>query len=132
MTDEEFSLCWDVKCVRPGHQAKGEHAEMKILYFAVSFLLTVTALFYIWLRIEQVRYGYMISQRYEYLLELRRTNEKLRLEWNLLTSPTNLQEAAEKEFSMRPPKPQEIIFLPAPPSLIQNSGNSETLDPSCL
>jgi hypothetical protein len=110
---------------------RGDDIEVKIVYFIVAFILAVTALFYVWLRIEQMRYGYIISQRYEYLLELRRTNEKLKLEWNLLTSPTNLQEIAEKEFSMRPPKQQEIIFLPAPPELIQDTEKDEGLESSC-
>ncbi|MEJ5301410.1 MAG: cell division protein FtsL [Thermodesulforhabdaceae bacterium] len=94
---------------------------LKILYFAVSVLIAIMALFYTWLRIEQVRYGYIISQRYEYLLELKRTNEKLKLEWNFLTSPPHLQEIAQKEFSMRPPKSNETIFIQVPSSLMQNT-----------
>ncbi|MCX7822811.1 MAG: cell division protein FtsL [Syntrophobacterales bacterium] len=109
---------------------------VRILYFIVALIIVIMAFFYMWLRTEQVRYGYLISQRYEHLLELRRTNEKLKLEWSLLTSPTNLQEIAQKEFSMRPPKLQEIIFVPIPSDLFRNSESTETesyynLEPTC-
>lgn len=98
----------------------------KAFYLITSLIVTAMALFYIWLRIEQVRYGYIISRQYEYLLELKRTNEKLKLEWSFLTSPINLQEIAQREFSMRPPKPQEIIFLSVSPSIFQNIYSSKT------
>lgn len=92
---------------------------MKLFYFIISLLVAIMAIFYVWLRIEQVRYGYILSQKYEHLMELKRTNEKLKLEWSLITNSVNLQEIAQREFSMRPPKNQEIIYLPVPPSLLE-------------
>jgi len=100
---------------------------MKTVYLLVSGIIAIMALFYTWLRIEQIRYGYLISQRYEYLIELRRTNEKLNLELNYLTSPTHLQEIAQKEFSMRPPNPREIILIQIPSSILKETQQTETL-----
>ena len=98
---------------------------LKMVYLLVSAIIAIMALFYTWLRIEQIRYGYLISQRYEYLIELRRTNEKLNLELNYLTSPAHLQEIAQKEFSMRPPKSQEIILIQLPSSILKETQQIE-------
>jgi len=98
---------------------------LKTVYLLVSGIIAIMALFYTWLRIEQIRYGYLISQRYEYLIELRRTNEKLNLELNYLTSPAHLQEIAQKEFSMRPPKSQEIILIQLPSSILKETQQIE-------
>jgi len=98
---------------------------LKTVYLLVSGIIAIMALFYTWLRIEQIRYGYLISQRYEYLIELRRTNEKLNLELNYLTSPAHLQEIAQKEFSMRPPKSQEIILIQLPSSILKETQQTE-------
>jgi cell division protein FtsL len=98
---------------------------LKMVYLLVSAIIAIMALFYTWLRIEQIRYGYLISQRYEHLIELRRTNEKLNLELNYLTSPAHLQEIAQKEFSMRPPKSQEIILIQLPSSILKEIQQTE-------
>ncbi len=97
--------------------------DKRWLYLLFVFLVTGIAIFYVWLRVEQIRYGYMISDLYEQYLEQLTTNRKLKLEWHYLTSPVKLEEIARNEFSMRPPKPEEIIYVEIPRRLIADGRN---------
>ncbi len=91
----------------------------KAPYGITICVLIIMALFFVWLRVEQVRYGYMIFKAYEQYLDLQRTHKKLILQWNYLTIPSRLEEIAERELGMRPPQPDEIVFLGIPEKLLE-------------
>lgn len=84
-------------------------------WLVLSGLLGATLIFfgvfYVWLQLQQVQYGYRIAhlqKEYEELLDVQR---KLHLEWSRLHEPARLEEIGRKSLGLAPPLQKQRLFV---------------------
>ena len=74
-------------------------------------LAVVLAVFYVWLRVQQVQEGYRLADlqgEHEQHLVVQR---KLKLEWTQMLDPLSLEESGRQEFKLAPPRQEQRILL---------------------
>jgi cell division protein FtsL len=77
----------------------------------LTFLVIVSALFYVWSRIKVIQVGYEISNSLKEGRMLEETNKKLRLEIATLKSYARLEKIAVEELRMSKPKSDQVIII---------------------
>ncbi len=85
--------------------------------FFFSFLLPALslvglALLHVWLRLQVVHFGYMLSTTSKLQSQLEQENRQLRVELASLTAPERLEEVARLRLDLRPPQKSQVIVLP--------------------
>lgn len=84
-------------------------------WLAVSALLVVvfvaSAIFYVWLYIQQVQNGYRLARYFEEHEQLITAQRKLRLEWSRFQDPFLLEEMGRKQFGLNPPRPDQKMAM---------------------
>ncbi len=70
------------------------------------------ALFHVWLRLQVVRLGYVLSTTSKLQGQLEQENRELRLEIATLTSPDRLGNSAQARLGLREPKRGQVVVLP--------------------
>jgi len=84
------------------------------LYVLLLFYLGILILFFlffVWIRLKTIQYGYLISQETEYHQKLLIYNKQLRIEIATLRSPARIEAIAIKELGMKMPNPDQIIIV---------------------
>ena len=89
--------------------SKGKEMEigLLVLFFSVIFL----GLFLVGFRIQSLEFRYQISKARQENKELRRIQDRLRLEAAVLRSPTRIVEIATKELGMARPSMEQLIVI---------------------
>ena len=82
-------------------------------FFAMMlFLFLFVGVSHVWVNSKRTQMGYSLSQIKKETGQIREYNRKLKLEIASLKSPECLENKAGKEFGLRYPLPQQIVFLP--------------------
>ncbi|HWP23908.1 MAG TPA: cell division protein FtsL [Candidatus Binatia bacterium] len=74
-------------------------------------LIGVT-LVHVWLRLQVVQMGYVLSTTSKLQSRLEQENRELKVEWASLLSPERLEALARKRLGMIPPERGQVIVLP--------------------
>ena len=89
-------------------RALNSYSAMIILCLCLVSL----ALFQVWLRLQAVRLGYVLSTTIKLEKKLKQENGELKLELATLTSPEHLEEMARLRLGLREPEKGQVVVLP--------------------
>jgi cell division protein FtsL len=77
----------------------------------LGVVFVVSAIFYVWLYIQQLQNGYRLAKICEEN-ELHSTvQRKLRLEWSRFSDPYRLEEIGRNQFGLGPPRPDQKLVV---------------------
>ncbi len=101
----------------PRRQARGGTGEREWVgnFLATIFLvacLVSLALAHVWLRLQVVQLGYVLSTTSKLHGRLEQENRELKLELATLTSPDRLEELARSRLGLREPELGLVVILP--------------------
>jgi cell division protein FtsL len=81
----------------------------------VAFLalaLIGVVLVHVWLRLQVVHMGYVLSSASKLQSRLEQENRELKIELATMTSPDRLESLARRRLGLKPPEKGQIIVLP--------------------
>ena len=82
-------------------------------FFAIMlFLFLLAGISHVWVNSTRTQIGYSLSHIKKEIEQTREYNRKLKLEIASLRAPGRLEKKAGKEFGLRYPLPQQIVFVP--------------------
>ena len=101
----------------PRRQEKGRAGERDWIgnFLATIFLvacLVSLALAHVWLRLQVIHLGYVLSTTSKLQGQLEQVNRELKLELATLTSPDRLEELARSRLGLREPEQGQVVILP--------------------
>jgi cell division protein FtsL len=105
---------------RPGAAVKlradrlgGKQRRRHNLYFTLLLLcLVAVTLIHVWLRLQVVHMGYVLSTTSKLQNRLEQEQRELQLELATLMSPDRLEAMARKRLGLAPPEKGQVIVLP--------------------
>ena len=92
-----------------GRRLRPRHVMM--IAFLVLGLVGV-ALLHVWLRLQVVHMGYVLSTTSKLQNQLEQENRELKVEIATLTSPDRLEAMSRRRLGLRPPEKGQVIVLP--------------------
>jgi cell division protein FtsL len=78
----------------------------------LGIALIVAVLVHVWLRLQVVRMGYVLSTTSKLQTRLEQENRELKVELATLTSPDRLEALARQRLGLAAPEKGQIIVLP--------------------
>ena len=82
-------------------------------FFAIMlFLFLFAGISHVWVNSTRTQIGYSLSHIKKEIEQAREYNRKLKLEIASLKAPGRLEKKAGKEFGLRYPLPQQMVFVP--------------------
>jgi cell division protein FtsL len=97
----------------PAHRASRRQRWPQVLIFAVAALgLVGVTLLHVWLRLQVVHMGYLLSTTSKLQNQLEQENRELKVELATLTSPDRLEAMARKRLGLVPPEKGQVVILP--------------------
>lgn len=82
-------------------------------FFAIMlFLFLLAGISHVWVNSTRTQIGYSLSNIKKEIQQNREYNRKLKLEIASLRAPGRLEVKAGKEFGLRYPLSQQIVFVP--------------------
>ncbi len=101
----------------PRRQARGREGERGWVgnFLATLFLmacLVSLALAHVWVRLQVVRLGYVLSTTSKLQGQLEQENRELKLELATLTSPDRLEALARSRLGLREPEKGQVVIFP--------------------
>ncbi len=78
----------------------------------LALCLVVLALLHVWLRLQVVHVGYVLSTTSKLQNQLEQENRELTLELATLTSPERLEEMARVRLGLMRPEKGQVVILP--------------------
>jgi cell division protein FtsL len=100
------------------HKARLDRADRRrrqrqVIVFVLSALgLIGVALLHVWLRLQVVHMGYVLSTTSKLQNQLEQENRELKVELATLTSPDRLEALSRRRLGLRPPEKGQVIVLP--------------------
>ena len=95
------------------HRASRRQRWAHVLIFAVAALCLVgVTLLHVWLRLQVVHMGYLLSTTSKLQNQLEQENRELKVELATLTSPDRLEAMARKRLGLAPPEKGQVVILP--------------------
>jgi cell division protein FtsL len=107
-----------VRGLRSQNRARVNRADRRrrqrhLIVFVLSTLgLIGVALLHVWLRLQVVHMGYVLSTTSKLQNRLEQENRELKVELATLTSPDRLEAMSRKRLGLRPPEKGQVIVLP--------------------
>lgn len=99
-----------------GDGAPGMDRASRRRYLLVIGILSLAfvgiVLLHVWLRLQVVQVGYVLSTTSKLQGRLEQENRELKVELATLTSPERLEALARKRLGMVPPEKGQVIILP--------------------
>ncbi len=96
--------------VKRGHSAAGRWQF--VLGVLLGLGLIGVVLVHVWLRLQVVRMGYVLSTTSKLQARLEQENRELKVELATLTSPDRLETLARKRLGLVTPEKGQVIVLP--------------------
>ena len=94
-------------------RASWRQRRQYVVVFAVSALCLVgVTLLHVWLRLQVVHMGYVLSTTSKLQNQLEQENRELKVELASLTSPDRLEAMARKRLGLAPPEKGQVVILP--------------------
>ena len=81
------------------------------LTLLLGIIFTLSSVFYVWLRIQQIHEGYRLAKLQDEYAQLTSVQRKMRLEWNRLQDPYFLEQLARERFGLNPPSTDQRLLL---------------------
>ena len=78
----------------------------------LGFCLVGLALMHVWLRLQVVQLGYVLSTASKLQSQLEQENRELKVELATLTSPDRLEAMARSRLGMMDPEKGQVVILP--------------------
>jgi cell division protein FtsL len=94
---------------RLGLKAPGQRWPVN---FILGLCLVGLALIHVWVRLQVLQMGYVLSTTSKLQSHLEQENRELKLELATLTSPERLQELARNRLGLREPEKNQVVVLP--------------------
>ncbi|HUU41812.1 MAG TPA: cell division protein FtsL [Desulfatiglandales bacterium] len=93
---------------------KGKANNMGIFPFllVLLFIFLLAGVSYVWVNFQRTQIGYELSELKNEIARIEEYNRKLTLEIAFLKSPELLEDKAVKDFGLRLPLPEQVVFLP--------------------
>ena len=98
----------------PRRQRFVAHPRRRVIFSSLLLGLCVSAmaLLHVWIRLQVVHLGYVLSTASKLHSYLEQENRELKLELATLTSPERLQQMAKNRLGMVEPEKDQVIVLP--------------------
>ena len=93
---------------RPGAAQSPHILSMTILIAGLIALVLI----HVWLRLQVVHLGYVLSTTSKLHSRLEQENRELKIEWATLTSPERLESLSRQRLGLRAPEKGQVIVLP--------------------
>jgi len=77
----------------------------------LGVVFVTSAIFYVWLYVQQIQNGYRLSKIYEESELLSTVQRKLTIEWSRFRDPQRLGEIGQNQFSLAPPRPDQKVVI---------------------
>lgn len=78
----------------------------------LALCLVALALLHVWLRLQVVHMGYILSTTSKLQSQLEQENRELKVELATLSSPRRLEEMARVRLGLREPEKGQVVILP--------------------
>ncbi|UCG65546.1 MAG: cell division protein FtsL [Deltaproteobacteria bacterium] len=87
---------------------------MRLFHFSVImlFLFLLAGIAHVWVNFKRTQMGYALIESKREILQIEEHNRKLKLEIAYLKSPEHLEGKAIKEFGLKHPTVEQVVFLP--------------------
>ena len=80
--------------------------------FFLALCLVGVALLHVWLRLQVVHMGYVLSSTSKLQGQMEQEHRELKVELATVTSPERLEAMARKRLGLMPPEKGQVIILP--------------------
>ena len=100
------------KAKQPNRPPKRKSQRHLIPICALGFCLFILGLVHVWLRLQVVHMGYVLSTTTKLQGRLEQENRELKVELASLTSPDRLEAMARRRLGLMPPEKGQVIVLP--------------------
>lgn len=97
---------------REGRARRKQRWRYNIEVALLALLLVGVALAHVWLRLQVVHMGYVLSASSKLQNQLEQEQRALKVELATLTSPDRLEAMARKRLGLVPPEKGQVIVLP--------------------
>jgi|KBSSwiStaDraftv2_1062776.scaffolds.fasta_scaffold119698_3 cell division protein FtsL len=97
---------------RPARGERGTRRRRFLLLASLTLGLIGAVLVHVWLRLQVVHMGYVLSTTSKLQGRLEQENRELKLELATMTSPDRLEALARKRLGLVPPEKGQVIVLP--------------------
>lgn len=101
-----------VKPKQPKRTPKRKGPQHLLAICALGFCLFILGLVHVWLRLQVVHMGYVLSTTTKLQGRLEQENRELKVELASLTSPDRLEEMARRRLGLMPPEKGQVLVLP--------------------
>jgi cell division protein FtsL len=101
-----------VKAKQPNRPPKRKGPQHLVAICALGFCLFILGLVHVWLRLQVVHMGYVLSTTTKLQGRLEQENRELKVELASLTSPDRLEAMARRRLGLMPPDKSQVIVLP--------------------
>jgi cell division protein FtsL len=96
---------------RPRRKARADRGGTLLLVFFAIGLIGLVWL-HVWLRLQVVRVGYVLSTTSKLQSRLEQENRELKIELASMTSPDRLESLARRRLGLKQPEKGQVIILP--------------------
>lgn len=96
----------------PGRNARTARRWRLVLTVFLALVLVGVVLVHVWLRLQVVQVGYVLSTSSKLQSRLEQENRELKIELATMTSPDRLESLARRRLGLRPPEKGQVIVLP--------------------
>ena len=101
-----------VKAKQPNRAPKRKGHQHLVALCALGCCLFILGLVHVWLRLQVVHMGYVLSTTTKLQGRLEQENRELQVELASLTSPDRLEAMARRRLGLMPPEKGQVIVLP--------------------
>jgi cell division protein FtsL len=101
-----------VKAKQPNRGPKRKGQKHLVPICALGFCLFILGLVHVWLRLQVVHMGYVLSTTTKLQGRLEQENRELKVEMASLTSPDRLEAMARRRLGLMPPEKGQVLVLP--------------------
>ncbi len=78
----------------------------------ILFLFMLAGIAHVWVSFQRTKTAYTLVRLKGEMLQMEEYNRKLKLEIAFLKSPENLENKAIREFGLKQPSVEQMVFLP--------------------
>ncbi len=100
------------KRVREDRAGRKESRRRSLEVALLGLILVGVALFHVWLRLQVVHMGYVLSTTSKLQSQLEQEQRELKVELATLMSPDRLEAMARKRLGLAAPEKGQVIVLP--------------------
>ena len=97
---------------RPARKSRAGQRRNIFLLVALGVALIGLVWLHVWLRLQVVRMGYVLSTTSKLQSRLEQENRELKIELATMTSPDRLDSLARRRLGLQQPEKGQVIVLP--------------------